>query len=140
VELKRNLLAGAFLHASRNQPRISVEVGSRFPLARTVSGRLLLAQLSSEERKLTLKEPMPGFLNNQLKKIRKDGFSGAANESFVGLHDLAVLVGRTSLGLAAALAVASILPSKAGLNQTYKLEVLGRCVEEIHQRLGLSRN
>ncbi len=83
--------------------RVSVEVGSRFPLAKTVSGRLLLAQLPEDELRRTTRDSRS--LLAQLGKIRRHGFSEAADETFVGLHDLAVPVGHPSLGFCAALAV-----------------------------------
>jgi len=120
--------------------RVSVEVGSRFPLVKTVSGRLLLAQLPDDELRAIFHGTVPRPLTAQFKKIRRDGFSEAANETFVGLHDLAVLVGYPSLGFCAALAITSFLPARADLARARRIKGLRLCRQEIHRSLGFPPN
>lgn len=91
--------------------RLLVEVGAVFNPLTTASGRLLLAFLSPDECEDLIGQQLPKkarFLRN-LEGIRKKGISTADSETYVGVHDIAVLVGNPGIRVTAALAV-SFLP------------------------------
>ncbi|HYF00248.1 MAG TPA: IclR family transcriptional regulator [Planctomycetota bacterium] len=102
---------------STHRIRLSVEVGGRFPVTRTASGRLLLAHLPPEEREAMLADSgetrdMPASarrrLEAQLAEIRRNEVTVVKSDLTEGILDVAALVGRPSAGVAAALCVPSL--------------------------------
>lgn len=84
-----------------------VEVGAVFNPLTTASGRLLLSFLTPEERDDFIGQQLPNkaaFLRN-LEAIRQKGVSTADNETYAGVHDIAILVGNPEIRVTAALAV-----------------------------------
>jgi DNA-binding IclR family transcriptional regulator len=87
--------------------RLLVEVGAVFNPLSTASGRLLLAFLPPDEREDLIGQELPNkaiFLRN-LEAIRQKGISTADSETYVGVQDIAVLVGNPEIRVTAALAV-----------------------------------
>lgn len=121
--LSRGALVVLAQTESPEKVRLSVEVGARFSPVRTVSGRLLLAHLEPQEladvlvtdpnyRRFT--EARRKEFGKVLEAIRRRRFSTAANETYMGVQDIAVLVGNPRIGLTAALAVSSwMAPGKS---------------------------
>lgn len=127
--------------------QITVSVGATFPLVATVSGRLLLAALEPSRLRAILDEDgeyqtMPegerARFWQRIAAIRRDGFSVAADESFIGLQDTAVLVGDPAADVMAAVAVTQLTASRAISEPAKVRAALRRCAEQIHQRAGLS--
>ncbi|MCY3977880.1 MAG: helix-turn-helix domain-containing protein [Chloroflexi bacterium] len=132
---------------SPEKVQISVSVGTSFSLVSTVSGRLLLAamddislgavldddkdyqQLSDEER---------NCLSDRIQAIRETGISTAADESFIGLQDTAVLIGNPAVGAAAAIAVTQLTASRQSGDSVEVVEALVRCARQINRRAGLT--
>src|SRR6185295_10477144 len=103
---------------SQNRTRVSVEVGARFPVVRTASGRILLAHLPQEElRGLLARDDdwsklgaatRERFLADLL-KIRRDGIYQGKSDLTQGIRDVAALVGNPKVGIAAAVCVPSLV-------------------------------
>ena len=51
-------------------------------------------------------------LRDRIETIRGTGVSTAVDESFIGLHDTAVLIGNPAVGVAAAIAVTQLTASR----------------------------
>jgi DNA-binding IclR family transcriptional regulator len=84
---------------------LQVRVGSAHDPRKTVSGRLLLAQLESADLEGQLRHARAVFpgphparkrLEQQFEEIRQNGYSTSENESITGVSDMAVLVGAGS--------------------------------------------
>jgi DNA-binding IclR family transcriptional regulator len=141
-----SVISGAQLlvlaQAEAHRPvRISVEVGGRFPLWRTASGRLLLAHLGEEElaaitRKLPA-EARAAVASAKLEPLRRDGFCLAVEESVRGVVDLAVLLGNPAAGSGAALTVTGFHTRPPEEFRDEALPVLRKAAVEIDRRLGL---
>ncbi len=125
--------------------RLSVEVGGRFPLLHTVSGRLLLAHLPAEACAellrqdadyATLSQEEQGKLDGQLNVIRTRGYEEAHSETTEGVSDLAVLVGAPTGTVQAALTIAW-LGRKNGPRKEDLLPALRQCAEAIGRSAGL---
>lgn len=121
--------------------RLSVEIGGRFPVSKTASGRLLLAHLPGAEQEscLTgLRRPERTALRRRLAEIRRTGVSLAEDESIRGVHDAAVLTGNPAAGLMAAVAISAL--SAAGTRNTAGafLPALHRCARRITAALGVT--
>jgi DNA-binding IclR family transcriptional regulator len=121
--------------------RISVEVGGRFPLWRTASGRLLLAHLGEDElaaitRKLPT-EARAAATPAKLELLRRDGCCLAVEESVRGVVDLAVLVGNPASGSGAALTVTGFNTRPPEEFRDEALPTLRKAAQEIDRRLGL---
>lgn len=129
------------------QPRrLSIEVGGRFPVIHTASGRLLLAHLgherldeildADEDFKALGKPARRRFLDSLL-AIRKSGVSVSRGESILGVWDVSVLVGNPKVGMAAALCVPSL--GLVGRKHTVPAlrDALRRAAERITRSLGL---
>ncbi|MBV9672715.1 MAG: IclR family transcriptional regulator [Verrucomicrobia bacterium] len=100
--------------------RLSVEVGAIFDPFTTASGRLLLAFLPPDELAEVVGQTLPyksSFLAG-LEKIRHQRLSTAVSETYVGVKDIAVLVGNPEIGVMAALAVAFISRSSSKMHAT----------------------
>jgi DNA-binding IclR family transcriptional regulator len=125
--------------------RLSIEVGGRFPLLDTVSGRLLLAYLSPEARAEILSSDGDfaalsidgqARLDRQLQVIRTRGYEEAQSETTEGVADLAVLVGVPEGTIQAALTIAW-LGRKNGPRKDDLLPVLRHCAATIGRSAGL---
>lgn len=128
--------------------RLSIAVGSSFSATRTASGRLLLSRLPEEERRQLLdrdkdfrkqSEAQKRSLRAALGRIRKAGYSTAENETYMGIRDIAVPVGNSRIGLAAALDVSLwIVPGKR-LEVRKILDALRSCAGNITQSMGVTQ-
>jgi DNA-binding IclR family transcriptional regulator len=103
---------------SQNRTRVSVEVGAKFPVVRTASGRILLAHLGQDE--------LRGFLARDeewarlgaaardrfladLMRIRRDGLYQGKSDLTHGIRDVAAFVGNPKVDIAAAVCVPSLV-------------------------------
>jgi DNA-binding IclR family transcriptional regulator len=125
--------------------RLSVEVGSSFPLLRAVSGRLLLAYLDDARREetLALDTEAPSLppaeqaaLRERLALIRARDYDAARSETIEGVSDLAVLVGPADSRIQAALAIAAPVRDHEAF-VAGALPALRRCAESIARAAGL---
>jgi DNA-binding IclR family transcriptional regulator len=144
--LSRGKLVVLAQEESPEPRRFSVEIGWRFPVVHTASGRLLLAHLPQEEldgllagdadfRALRPAE-RKRFLASLL-RIRRSGVSIAESETVVGVKDVSVLVGNPRIGVRAALCVPSIgwvAPRREGAKVQ---AILRGAAERITRSLGL---
>ncbi|WP_209812445.1 IclR family transcriptional regulator [Ammoniphilus resinae] len=127
--------------------RVSVEVGAYFSIIRTVSGRLLLSQMSADklDAELAGNEEYQAMSPKQklefrgkLEQIRKEGHASSENETLQGIKDISVLVGNPKIGIGAALAIPYLTPPD---NPDYKeelLQELRKCAETINKAMGVS--
>lgn len=133
---------------SPEKVRLSITVGSSFSATRTASGRLLLARLPEAERRQFLERDadfrkQSGAQKKRMRaalgRIRKAGYSTAENESYMGIRDIAVPVGNTRIGLAAALDVSLwIVPGKR-FEISEVLGALRSCARSITQSMGVTQ-
>ena len=103
---------------SQGRTRVSVEIGARFPVTLTASGRVLLAHLPQDELRalLALDEDWgrlgaagrARFLADLL-KIRRDGVYQGKSDLTHGIRDVAAPVGNPRVGVSAALCVPSLV-------------------------------
>jgi DNA-binding IclR family transcriptional regulator len=103
---------------SQNRTRVSVEIGARFPMTLTASGRVLLAHLPQDELRALLARdedwgrmaaaPRARFLADLL-KVRRDGVYQGKSDLTHGIRDVAALVGNPRVGIAAALCIPSLV-------------------------------
>jgi DNA-binding IclR family transcriptional regulator len=99
---------------SQNPTRVSVEIGARFPVVRTASGRILLSQLPQEElRSLLARDEdwaqlgaaaRERFLSDLL-RVRRDGIYQGKSDLTHGIRDVAAFVGNPRVGITAAVCV-----------------------------------
>jgi DNA-binding IclR family transcriptional regulator len=103
---------------SANRVRLSIEVGARFPLLYTLSGRLLLAHAPAAEQADLLahdddwRELPPGArarLHAELERLARATVSAASSDLTTGVRDAAALVGEPAIGVAAALCVPALI-------------------------------
>jgi DNA-binding IclR family transcriptional regulator len=103
---------------SQNRTRVSVEVGAKFPVVRTASGRILLAHLPQDElRALLARDEEWGRLGaaardrflGDLLRIRRDGLYQGKSDLTHGIRDVAAFVGNATVGIAAAVCVPSLV-------------------------------
>jgi DNA-binding IclR family transcriptional regulator len=134
---------------SPSRIRLSVEVGARYPVVHTASGRLLLAYLEAGARDEILSKD-PDFLKlgaarrraflGELLRIRRAGASIAVSETTMGVRDVAVLVGNPRVGVLAALCVPALTGMRGRVVSIPRLrEAAERTAGEITRALGLSR-
>ena len=132
---------------SPEKVQISISVGTSFPLVSTVSGRLLLAAmddislsaiLEEDEDYQQLADGERNCLWDRIEAIRRSGVSTAIDESFIGLHDTAVLIGNPAVGAAAALAITQLTASRQSGDSGEVVEALLRCARQINRRAGLT--
>ena len=132
---------------SPEKVQISVSVGTSFPLVSTVSGRLLLSAMDESSLNAILEED-DGYLSMtadertlfqaRIVDIRSSGVSTAVDESYIGLHDTAVLVGNPEVGVTAAIAVTQLTASRQRKDPQEVVHALLRCASEINMRAGLT--
>ncbi len=132
---------------SPEKVQISVSVGTSFPLVSTVSGRLLLSAMDEGSLNAILEED-DGYrrmaaeervlFRARIAEIRSSGVSTAVDESYIGLHDTAVLVGNPEVGVTAAIAVTQLTASRQRKDPQEVAHALLRCAGEINARAGLT--
>ena len=132
---------------SPERVQISVAVGTSFPLVSTVSGRLLLSAMDDRSLKAIL-EADEGYRQMsceeredfwaRIAEIRLSGISTAVDESYIGLHDTAVLVGNPAVGVTAAIAITQLTASRQSRDPQEVIDALLRCASEINARAGLT--
>ena len=132
---------------SPEKVQISVSVGTSFPLVSTVSGRLLLAAMDDTSLNTVLEEdgdyPQMSAVEHDLfwqriAEIRRSGISTAVDESFIGLHDTAVLTGNPAVGVTAAIAITQLTTSRQSRDLQEVIDALLHCARQINQRAGLT--
>lgn len=103
---------------SQNRTRVSVEVGARFPVVRTASGRVLLAHLPQDELGDFLARDgewarLGAAARNRfladLLRIRRDGLFQGKSDLTHGICDVAAFVGNPRVDVAAAVCVPSLV-------------------------------
>ena len=133
---------------SPEKVQISISVGTSFPLVSTVSGRLLLSAMDEQSRNAILGNDDDfqrmsfaerADLLERVADCRRTGISTAVDESFIGLHDTAVLIGNPEVGVAAAIAVTQLTASRESSGPQEVIDAMLRCAREINQRAGLTR-
>ncbi len=132
---------------SPEKVQITVSVGTSFPLVSTVSGRLLLSAMDDSSLNAILKESVDyrqlsaaecDLFWERIAEIRRSGISTAVDESFIGLHDTAVLVGNPAVGVTAAIAITQLTASRQSRAPQVVVDALLRCARQINQRAGLT--
>lgn len=131
---------------SPSKVRLSLSVGATFSAISTVSGRLLLAALATDAAAAVL-QSNPEYLamdaaareqfHERLQRVRDTGISEATDESFIGLQDVAVLVGSPKTNQIAALAVTRLTATKRAGSTARIEEALIACARRINERAGL---
>jgi DNA-binding IclR family transcriptional regulator len=139
-----------FILAQEESPepvRFSVEVGRKFPAIKTASGRLLLAQLSTEElaeflasdpHTRALSPEQREALEGKLAQARRDRYVIETSDITEGVQDISVLLGNPQIGLVAALAVPRLLLRGHGSDGIALLPALKESAAEITRKLGLT--
>jgi DNA-binding IclR family transcriptional regulator len=103
---------------SANRIRLSIEVGARFPLLYTLSGRLLLAHTPAAEREdhlahdddwLALDHAARARLHAEFARLARSPVISATSDLTTGVRDAAAVVGEPALGVAAALCVPALI-------------------------------
>ncbi len=132
---------------SPEKVQISISVGTSFPLVSTVSGRLLLSAMDENSRNAILEndenyramsfEERADF-RERVAACRRTGISTAVDESFIGLHDTAVLIGNPNVGVTAAIAVTQLTASRDSAGPQAVIDAMLRCAREINARAGLT--
>jgi DNA-binding IclR family transcriptional regulator len=123
------------------------EVGARFSLVRTNSGRLLLAYLPPEglDEILCQDADYAGLsqaeqqaFHEELKTIRRNRYAVSSSEERTGMKDIAVLVGNPAIGTTAALAIACLSGGKDKADVSRLAAALQECASRITAALGLT--
>jgi len=132
---------------SPEKVQITVSIGTSFPLVSTVSGRLLLSAMDDSSLNGILEEDQDyqqlsvaecDRFWERIAEIRRSGVSTAVDESFIGLHDTAVLVGNPAVGVTAAIATTQLTASRQSGAPQVVIDALLRCARQINQRAGLT--
>jgi DNA-binding IclR family transcriptional regulator len=96
---------------------LSIEEGSLFPLLKTTSGRVILANMDKKQRQEALKKnelyialnkTEQQQLHTHLDKINKSGYELKNSEITMGVTDIGVPIGRTESGIFSVLAISSL--------------------------------
>jgi len=131
---------------SQNRTRVSVEVGAKFPVVRTASGRILLAHLSQDElRALLARDEEWGRLGaaardrflGDLLRIRRDGLYQGKSDLTHGIRDVAAFVGNAQVGIAAAVCVPSLVAIGKPRPISEIRAAVRDCASAITRQLGL---
>ena len=145
--LSEGKLVVLYQAVSPDPRRFSIEVGGRFPVVNTASGRLLLAHLarpaleeflSRDEEYARLDRGSQEQFLATLLEIRRTGVSTAVSETTLGVKDVAVLVGDPGVGVTAALCVPALGPVGRKRTIPELRTALRRCAKTITRSLGLS--
>lgn len=127
--------------------RISISVGSLFPAIQTVSGRLLYSAMddNSIQTLLSTCESYQAMTADQqamhwerINQIRQTGISTAIDESYIGLHDTAILIGNPEIGVTASLAVTQLSATHRQREPQEVIEALQYTARKINEQAGLS--
>lgn len=131
---------------SQNRTRVSVEIGGRFPVVRTASGRILLAHLPTEER--------DGFLSRDedwsrlgasakerfladLLRVRREGVYQGKSDLTHGIRDVAAFIGNPRVGIAAAVCVPSLVAIGTPKPISEIRAAVKECATTVTRQLGL---
>lgn len=127
--------------------RFSLSVGSKQPILKTASGKLLIAQWE-ENRQLAFLESNTAYqqmtkdekksLQGVLYKAKEDGFVIADSSITVGVRDVSVLIGNPKLELMAALAAPVLMLLGKETDTQSILLTLQEKAEIITRKVGLS--
>lgn len=132
---------------SPDKVRLSLEIGGRFSAARTASGRLLLANVSAPELEsffatdpeyLEMTAEERQWLQEELAKIRQQGYSMSEDESHIGIRDFAALVGNPQIGTIAALTVTSLTLKHNRKQVNHVLDALPATASQITSNMGIA--
>lgn len=127
--------------------RISISTGSIVPAIQTVSGRMLYSVMNDESIHTALStcesyQAMSAkdreIYWNRIYVARKTGVSTAVDESYIGIHDTAVLLGSPDIGLTAALAVTQLSTTQKTRAPQEVVEALQYTSNIINKHAGLS--
>lgn len=127
--------------------RFSVEVGARYDLISSVSGRILLAHLPQLERDELLRrnatyhslpEPERMKLLGKLEEAALLGFSYMQSETHLAVEEVAVLVGNPQIGVVGALCVPKLLRTADTKSYRVLLDPLKECARDISRAAGMS--
>lgn len=131
---------------SQGRTRVSVEVGARFPVALTASGRVLLAHLSQDDLERLLARDddwaklgaaaRARFLADLL-RIRRDGVYQGKSDLTHGIRDVAAFVGNPRVGIAAAVCVPSLIAIGSPKPIAEIRTAVRECADTITAQLGL---
>jgi len=131
---------------SQNRTRVSVEVGAKFPVVRTASGRILLAHLPQQELRAMLARDEEWarlgaaarrrFLADLL-RIRRDGLYQGKSDLTHGIRDVAAFVGNARVGVAAAVCVPSLVAIGKPRPLSEIRSAVRDCAAAITRQLGL---
>ena len=126
--------------------RFSVEVGAKYNSLTTVSGRLLLSQLTPELRDYYLNEN-PIYresdyrekqrIVNDLRQLAKQGYAVSLQETHLGIIDYSVLAGKSQAGLEAAITIPSLLSAGKPNREAEILQGLQACARDMTKAMGL---
>lgn len=126
---------------------LSVEEGSLFPLIKTTSGRVLLANLNENERDSILKKSKDFNeldLKNQnellqaLQHIKKTGYDLKESELTLGVTDIAIAIGDVSSGIYASIAISSLTAlSENNKSRDFFIQQLQKTAALINNILGV---
>lgn len=124
--------------------RLSIEVGARFGLLKTASGRLLMACLPEDERLSLLKRLRPSKvqvagLTERLRVIISERCCVAEDETMRGVRDVVVPVAVGVSGAVAALACSMLMRGTSDTGVAEYRARLEKAAKEISHRLGLRR-
>jgi DNA-binding IclR family transcriptional regulator len=132
--------------AGRHLVSASIEIGTRWPLHATSTGKALLACLSEEQRRDLLKKSLTSYtsstetnpqeLSRELERIRKNGYATATDELEAGFNAVAaVLLGPMGepLGAISVGGPSSRVPKHSLRGLGLKLKAVA---ESISERLG----
>jgi len=131
---------------SQNRTRVSVEIGARFPVVLTASGRILLAQLPQDRLRDVLARdedwgrlgaPARARFLADLLKIRRDGIYQGKSDLTQGIRDVAALAGNPRVGVAAAVCVPSLLLLGTPKPLSEIRRAVRECAAAITRRMGL---
>ena len=127
--------------------RLSLSVGTKQPILKTASGRLMVAQWQEAKRQAFLEgcavyqamsRREQKVLQESLDKAKDDGFVIADSQFTVGVRDISVLVGNPRLELMAALATPVLMLLGKEPNTKRILSVLQEQAAIITRKVGLS--
>jgi len=130
---------------SPDKVRLSLEVGGRFSVVHTASGRLLLANLSAPEQTTffqtdpeyaEMTDEEKDWLASEVKGINQYAYSTSEDESHIGIRDYAVLVGNPQIGTMAALTVTSLTLTRNRKQLNEVLNALTACADQITANMG----
>ena len=131
---------------SQNRTRVSVEIGARFPVILTASGRILLAHLPQDRlRDLLARDEDWGRLGAparerflaDLLKIRREGVYQGKSDLTHGIRDVAAPAGNPRVGVSAAVCVPSLVVIGTPKPLSELRTAVRECAAAITRHLGL---